>query len=83
MADGEHPEDPESEDGKRKRTEGNKRKTVAEEEESMLRKTVKHLKTLGENRGEEGIRHRWRHRERCLHALQVCAKRVENKPRTK
>ena len=44
-ADGEHPEDPEREDGRCMRTEGNKRKTVDEEEESMLRNTVKNLKT--------------------------------------
>ena len=53
-ADGEHPEDPEREDGKWKRTEGNKRKTVEEEGESMLRNTVKYLKTLerAEAKGE-------------------------------
>ena len=44
-ADGEHPEDPEREDGNWMRTEGNKRKTVEEEEESMLRNTLKYLKT--------------------------------------
>ena len=35
--DGEHPEDPEREDGKWMRTEGNKRNTVEEGEESMLK----------------------------------------------
>ena len=39
-------EGPEREDGKWMRTEGNKRKTVEEEEDSILRKTVKFLKTL-------------------------------------
>ena len=38
-ADGEHPQDPERQNGKRK--------TVEEEEESMLRKTVKYLKMVG------------------------------------
>ena len=37
------------------RMDGNKRNTVEEEEERMLGKTVKYLKTL-ESRGEEGIR---------------------------
>ena len=41
-----HEKDPEREDGQCMRTEGIKRKTVEEEEESMLRKTVKFLKTL-------------------------------------
>ena len=45
-ADGEHPGDPEREDGKWMRTEGNRWKTVEEQEESMLRKTVKYLKML-------------------------------------
>ena len=45
-ADGEHLEDAEREDGQWMRTEGNKRKTVEEQEESMLRKTVMYLKTL-------------------------------------
>ena len=45
-ADGAHPEDPEREDGKWMRTEGNKRKTVEEEQESMLRNTAKYLQTL-------------------------------------
>ena len=44
-ADGEHPEDPEREDGKWMRTEGNKRKTIQEEGVSKLRKTVKYSKT--------------------------------------
>ena len=34
-ADGEHPEDPEREDGKWMRTEGNKRRIIEEEEDSM------------------------------------------------
>ena len=45
-ADGERQEDPEREDGKCTRTEGNKRKTIEAEEESMLRKIVKYLMTL-------------------------------------
>ena len=45
-AGGERREDPEREDGKWMRTEGNKRKTVEEEDESMLRKTVLSLKML-------------------------------------
>ena len=45
-ADGEHPEDPEHEDGKWTRTEGNKREKVEEEEKSMSRKTVWYLETL-------------------------------------
>ena len=45
-ADGEHAEDPEGEDRKWMRTEGDERKTVKEEEESLLRKAVKYLKTL-------------------------------------
>ena len=44
-ADGKHPENPQREDGKWMRTEGNKRKTVEEEKESVLRKTVKNLLT--------------------------------------
>ena len=44
-ADGEHPDDPEREDGKWMRTEGNTRKTVEEEDESMLRNSVRYLKT--------------------------------------
>ena len=39
-------QDPEGADGKWVWTEENKRKTVEEEEESMLRKTVKYLNTL-------------------------------------
>ena len=45
-ADDEHPKDPELEDGKWMRTEGHKRKTVEEDDESMLRNTVKYLKTF-------------------------------------
>ena len=45
-ADGERPEDPEREDGKWMRTEGNTRKTVEDEDESMLRDSVRYLKTL-------------------------------------
>ena len=45
-ADGDRLEDHEREDGKWMRTEESQRKTVDEEEESMLRKTVKYLKSL-------------------------------------
>ena len=45
-ADGEHPEDPEREDGKWMRTEGNKWKTIQEEGVSKLSQTVKYFKTL-------------------------------------
>ena len=45
-ADCAYPEDPVRDDGKWMRTEGNKRKIVEEEEESMSRKTVKYLKTV-------------------------------------
>ena len=55
QANSEHPEDPEREDGKWMRKEGNKRKTVEEEEESMLRKTGEVPEGVGESRGEEGI----------------------------
>ena len=37
------------------RTGRNKRKTVEEEEESMLRESVKLLEDVEESRGEEGI----------------------------
>ena len=37
------------------KTEGNKRKTVKEEEANMVRKTVKYVKNFEEGRGEEGI----------------------------
>ena len=46
-ADGEHPEDLDHEDGKWVRTEENKRMSVEEEEENMLKKIVQYLKTLG------------------------------------
>ena len=36
-------------------TEGNKWKTVKEEEANMVRKTVKYVKNFEEGRGEEGI----------------------------
>ena len=44
-ADAEHPEDAEREDGKWMRTEANKRKSVEDDEESMVRKTMQCLKT--------------------------------------
>ena len=45
-AEEEHPEDPEHDDGKWMRTDGNKRKAAEESEESRLRKTVRYLKEL-------------------------------------
>ena len=45
-AEEEHPEDPERDDGKWMRTDGNKRKAGEEREESRLRKTVRYLKEL-------------------------------------
>ena len=52
----EHPEDPERDDGKWMRTDGNKRKAAEESEESRLRKTVRYLKELDkmENKEESG-----------------------------
>ena len=52
----EHPGDPERDDGKWMRTDGNKRKAGAESEESRLRKTVRYLKELDkmENKKESG-----------------------------
>ena len=47
-AEEEHPEDPERDDGKWMRTDGNKRKAGEESEESRLRKTVRYLKELDE-----------------------------------
>ena len=57
-ADVEHPQDAEREDGEWMRTEGNKRKSVEEEEESMSRKTVKYLRTFEmaeTKKGSEGV----------------------------
>ena len=54
-ADGEHPDDPAREDGKWMGTEGNKRKTIEEEKESMLRKNREVLENVGDSRGEEGM----------------------------
>ena len=45
-AEEEHPEDPERDDGKWMRTDGNKRKVGEESEESRLRKTVRYLKEV-------------------------------------
>ena len=55
-AEEEHQEDPERDDGKWMRTDGNKRKAGEESEESMLRKTVRYLKELDkmENKKESG-----------------------------
>ena len=55
-AEEEHPEDPERDDGKWMRTNGNKRKAGEESEESRLRKTVRYLKALAkmENKTESG-----------------------------
>ena len=55
-AEEEHPEDPERDDGKRLRTDGNKRKAGEESEESRMRKTVRYLKELVkmENKKESG-----------------------------
>ena len=52
----EHKEDPERDDGKWMRTDGNKRKAGEESEESRLRKTVRYLKDLDkmENKRESG-----------------------------
>ena len=64
-AEEEHPEDPERDDGKWMRTDGNKRKVGEEREESRLRKTVRYLKELDkmENQKESGKHRRsWRWR---------------------
>ena len=55
-AEEDHPEDPERDDGKWMRTDGNKRKAGEESEESRLRKTVRYLKELDkmENKKESG-----------------------------
>ena len=50
----EHPEDPERDDGKWMRTDGNKRKAGEESEESRLRKTVRHLKELDKMENKKG-----------------------------
>ena len=51
-----HPEDPERDDGKWMRTDGNERKAGEESEESRLRQTVRYLKELDkmENKKESG-----------------------------
>ena len=51
-----HPEDPERDDGKWMRTDGNKRKAGEESEKGRLRKTVRYLKELDkmENKKESG-----------------------------
>ena len=62
-AEKEHSKDPERGDGKRMRTEGNKRKAGEEEtEESRLRKTVRYLKALerAENNEPDERRKLWR-----------------------
>ena len=55
-AEEEHPEDPERDDGKWMRNDGNKRKAGEESEESRLRKTWRYLKELDkmENKKESG-----------------------------
>ena len=53
---GGHAEDLEREDGKWMRTEGNKRKTIEEEEESMLRPTAKCLRRWREQRTRMNLR---------------------------
>ena len=55
-AEEEHPEDPERNDGKWMRTDGNKRMAGEESEKSRLRKTVRYLKELDkmENMKESG-----------------------------
>ena len=55
-AEEEHPEDPERDDGKWFRTDGNKSKAGEESEESRLRKTVRYLKELDkmEHKKESG-----------------------------
>ena len=60
-----HPEDPERDDGKWMRTDGNKRKVGEEREESKLRKTVRYLKELDKMENQKGSgKHRrsWRWR---------------------
>ena len=52
-ADGEHQEDPEREYGNRMRTEEDKWKTVEEQEESLLRNTLRYLKTLERDKTEK------------------------------
>ena len=53
-ADGAHPEDPEREDGKWMRMEGNKRKTVEEEKREQVEENKEVLADVGQNRGEDG-----------------------------
>ena len=53
-AEEEHPEDPERDDGKWMRTDGNKREAGAESEESRLRKTVRYLKELDKMENKKG-----------------------------
>ena len=48
------PGDPERDDGKWMRTDGNKRKAGAESEESRLRKTVRYLKELDKMENKKG-----------------------------
>ena len=52
---GEHPEDPERENGKWMRTEGIKRKTVEEEEGEHVEENCEVPQDVGQNCGEEGI----------------------------
>ena len=54
-AEEEHPEDPERDDGKWMRTDGNKRKAAEESEESRLRKT-EILEGVGQDGKQEGVR---------------------------
>ena len=49
-----HPEDPERDDGKWMRTDGNKRKAGEESEDCRLRKTVRYLKELDKMEKEGG-----------------------------
>ena len=55
-AEEDHSEDPERDDGKWMRADGNKRKAGEESEESRLRKTVRYLKEFLQDGTQEGIR---------------------------
>ena len=55
-AEEEHPEDPERDDGKWMRTDGNKRKAGEESEESRLRKTVRYFEGIEQDGKQEGVK---------------------------
>ena len=55
-AEEEHPEDPERDDGKWMRTDGNKRKAAEESEESRAEKDCEILEGVGQDGKQEGVR---------------------------